>query len=193
MCARVLSVVAPRCADGGTDGVAAARAPQALAHAQVMRRYHITERDDYKKYNKICGMVTKLTNVLRQMEPTDPLRIDLTDQLLEKCVPAHILGAAGGQPAASCQAAGQPCARKGRSDHGRQSQNARALHLLLLQAVQHGRAAHQEEPGAVREARHRRLLPAAPVGGHGAAQDGRDAARGVHLHRAGQQDCAWSA
>ena len=25
-----------------------------------MRRYHIQDRDDYKKYNKLCGMVTKL-------------------------------------------------------------------------------------------------------------------------------------
>ena len=29
------------------------------------RRYHITERDDYKKYNKLCGMVTKLVAVLQ--------------------------------------------------------------------------------------------------------------------------------
>ena len=25
-----------------------------------MRRYHLQDRDDYKKYNKLCGMVTKL-------------------------------------------------------------------------------------------------------------------------------------
>ena len=25
-----------------------------------MRRYHIQDRDDYKKYNKLCGMVTKV-------------------------------------------------------------------------------------------------------------------------------------
>lgn len=56
--------------------------------AQVMRRYHIQERDDYKKYNKICGMVTKLTTVLKQLDPLDPLRIELTDQLLEKWVQA---------------------------------------------------------------------------------------------------------
>ncbi len=49
-----------------------------------MRRYHIQERDDYKKYNKICGMITKLTNLLKQMDATDKTRIELTDQLLEK-------------------------------------------------------------------------------------------------------------
>ena len=26
----------------------------------VMRRYHLQGRDDYKKYNKLCGMITKL-------------------------------------------------------------------------------------------------------------------------------------
>lgn len=32
---------------------------------QVMRRYHIQDRDDYKKYNKLVGLITKLTNLLR--------------------------------------------------------------------------------------------------------------------------------
>ena len=26
---------------------------------EVIRRYHLQDRDDYKKYNKLCGMVTK--------------------------------------------------------------------------------------------------------------------------------------
>ncbi|GLC35842.1 hypothetical protein PLESTM_000371500 [Pleodorina starrii] len=53
---------------------------------QVMRRYHIQDRDDYKKYNKISGMITKLTNILKQLDPKDTARVELTDQLLEKCV-----------------------------------------------------------------------------------------------------------
>jgi len=51
---------------------------------QVLRRYHITERDDYKKYNKLCGMVTKLVSMVKKMDPRDPVRIALTDQLLGK-------------------------------------------------------------------------------------------------------------
>jgi U3 small nucleolar ribonucleoprotein protein IMP3 len=51
---------------------------------QVMRRYHIQDRDDYRKYNKICGMVTQLTNVLKQLDPQDKLRIELTEQMLTK-------------------------------------------------------------------------------------------------------------
>ena len=78
-----------------------------------MRRYHIQDRDDYKKYNKLCGMVTKLVrarlrgagalggawrpalqcrdltglrqvSVLRRMDPRDPTRTSLTEALLEK-------------------------------------------------------------------------------------------------------------
>ena len=51
---------------------------------EVMRRYHLQDRDDYKKYNKLCGMVTKLVNILKQMDPRDKERIELTDALLQK-------------------------------------------------------------------------------------------------------------
>lgn len=49
-----------------------------------MRRYHIQGRDDYKKYSKLCGMVTRLVHFLKKLESSDPVRIELTDQLLEK-------------------------------------------------------------------------------------------------------------
>jgi U3 small nucleolar ribonucleoprotein protein IMP3 len=51
---------------------------------QVMRRYHVQDRDDYAKYNKMCGLVTKLTHVLRQLDASDPHRIELTDRLLTR-------------------------------------------------------------------------------------------------------------
>lgn len=77
-----------------------------------MRRYHIQDRDDYKKYNKLCGLVTKLVRAggrvaaaaptdqrapthaaacpaaqvsqLRKMDAADPVRTSLTEQLLGK-------------------------------------------------------------------------------------------------------------
>lgn len=55
-----------------------------ILSSQVMRRYHIQDRDDYVKYNKICGMITQLTNVLKQLDPQDKTRIELTDRLLNK-------------------------------------------------------------------------------------------------------------
>jgi len=51
---------------------------------QIIRRYHIQNRDDYKKYNKICGTVTKLVSVIKRLDPKDPTRIELTDQMLDK-------------------------------------------------------------------------------------------------------------
>lgn len=50
----------------------------------VMRRYHITGRDDYKKYSKLCRMVQRLVNILKQMDHRDPFRIEMTNALLEK-------------------------------------------------------------------------------------------------------------
>ena len=52
--------------------------------AFVMRHYLITGRDDYKKYNILCGMITKLVNILKQVDPKDPFRVEMTDRLLEK-------------------------------------------------------------------------------------------------------------
>ena len=50
-----------------------------------MRRYHIQDRDDYKKYNKLCGEVTKLVSLMKRLDARDVIRIELTDQLLNKC------------------------------------------------------------------------------------------------------------
>lgn len=57
-----------------------------LREIQVMRRYHITDRDDYKKLNQICGMVTKLVHTLKRLDTKDETRIDLTEKVLEKYV-----------------------------------------------------------------------------------------------------------
>lgn len=62
-----------------------------LREVQVMRRYHIQDRDDYKQYNKLCGMVTKATNVLKKLDPKDPSRIEMTDQLLDKLYASGII------------------------------------------------------------------------------------------------------
>ncbi|KAI3970753.1 hypothetical protein MKX01_024400 [Papaver californicum] len=51
---------------------------------QVTRKYNLTGRDDYKKYNGMCRMVQKLVNILKQMNPKDPYRIEMSDRLLEK-------------------------------------------------------------------------------------------------------------
>ncbi|KAH6806450.1 Alpha-L RNA-binding motif/Ribosomal protein S4 family protein [Perilla frutescens var. frutescens] len=50
----------------------------------VIHRYHVTGRDDYKKYSGLCRTVQKLVSIIKQMDPRDPYRIEMTDNLLEK-------------------------------------------------------------------------------------------------------------
>ncbi|GAB2215962.1 hypothetical protein Droror1_Dr00023726 [Drosera rotundifolia] len=52
--------------------------------AFVMQKYHITGRDDYKKYSTMCKMVDDLVNKLKQLDPRDPFRIETTESLLKK-------------------------------------------------------------------------------------------------------------
>lgn len=52
--------------------------------ATILRRYHIQNREDYVSYTRICGQVTKLANKLKTLPSTDPFRIAMTDQLLDK-------------------------------------------------------------------------------------------------------------
>lgn len=51
---------------------------------EVMRRYHIQDRDDYKKYNKLAGMVSKLCNALRDLPGNDEERREMTMRLSER-------------------------------------------------------------------------------------------------------------
>uniref|UniRef100_A0A7S4C615 U3 small nucleolar ribonucleoprotein protein IMP3 n=1 Tax=Chrysotila carterae TaxID=13221 RepID=A0A7S4C615_CHRCT len=55
-----------------------------IREVKIIRRYHIQDREDYHEYNKIVGMVTKLTNMLKGLDPRDPVRIEMTDMLLDK-------------------------------------------------------------------------------------------------------------
>jgi len=49
----------------------------------ILARYH-TPREDYEKYNKMCGQVTRCVAQLRKLDPKDEDRIKMTEVLLEK-------------------------------------------------------------------------------------------------------------
>mmetsp|Transcript_118987 Transcript_118987/g.379429 ORF Transcript_118987/g.379429 Transcript_118987/m.379429 type:complete len:184 (-) Transcript_118987:54-605(-) len=55
-----------------------------VREVKILRKYHIDDREDYTKYNKLCGLVTKLVAQLRKMKPDDDDRIKMTQILLEK-------------------------------------------------------------------------------------------------------------
>lgn len=45
---------------------------------------HIKFDGGETRYNGLCRMAQKLVNILKQMDPRDPYRIEMTDSLLEK-------------------------------------------------------------------------------------------------------------
>ncbi|KAK9320402.1 hypothetical protein V1517DRAFT_329466 [Lipomyces orientalis] len=59
--------------------------------ADVMRRYHIQKREDYHKYNKLCGQIRQLAHKLSQLPANDPVRIKHEALLLEKLYAMGIL------------------------------------------------------------------------------------------------------
>lgn len=51
---------------------------------EILNRYKIQRRDDYIKYNRLQGLIKKITDKLIKLQPTDPFRIKLTAQLVSK-------------------------------------------------------------------------------------------------------------
>jgi U3 small nucleolar ribonucleoprotein protein IMP3 len=45
----------------------------------VLRRYHVQNREDYVKYNRIVGQVTKLVAKLKTLKQNDEYRIAKTE------------------------------------------------------------------------------------------------------------------
>lgn len=58
---------------------------------QVMSTYNISNREDYHKYNRICGDIRKLAHQLSLLQPNDPFRIKHEQLLLEKLYNMGIL------------------------------------------------------------------------------------------------------
>jgi len=64
--------------------------------AKILRRYHISDRNDYVSYSKICGQVTKLTAKLKTMDSSSAFRIDVTAQLTKKLFDMGVINNATG-------------------------------------------------------------------------------------------------
>eukprot|EP00744_Colponema_vietnamica_P013743 GILI01019271.1.p1 GENE.GILI01019271.1~~GILI01019271.1.p1 ORF type:complete len:184 (-),score=22.15 GILI01019271.1:45-596(-) len=60
------------------------KSDQNVREVKILRRYLIQNREDYVKYNRLCGHVTKLTAILKRLPSSDEFRIKMTEQLLEK-------------------------------------------------------------------------------------------------------------
>jgi U3 small nucleolar ribonucleoprotein protein IMP3 len=50
----------------------------------VMRKYYVQKREDYRKYNYLCGHITEIVAKLKTLKQNNPIRIQLTQTLLNK-------------------------------------------------------------------------------------------------------------
>lgn len=57
----------------------------------VMQRYHVQGREDYVKYSKICGYVSRLANELSLLPVEDAFRQRLSAQMLEKLYDSGVI------------------------------------------------------------------------------------------------------
>ncbi|CEM05395.1 unnamed protein product [Vitrella brassicaformis CCMP3155] len=55
-----------------------------IREVRILRRHYIQDREDYTKYNKLCGLITKVVAALRKLKPNDEYRIKMTQILLDK-------------------------------------------------------------------------------------------------------------
>ena len=59
-----------------------------------MRRYHIQDREDYHKYNKLCGSLRAFSHRVSLLPAQDPFRSKMEGQLLSKLYDMGILNTA---------------------------------------------------------------------------------------------------
>jgi U3 small nucleolar ribonucleoprotein protein IMP3 len=60
-----------------------------IRESQVMRRYHIQNREDYVQLNKLCGKINSMANELGLLSEEDPVRKSLATSLYKRL---HALG-----------------------------------------------------------------------------------------------------
>ena len=64
-----------------------------LREIAVLRRYHVQDREDYTKYNKLVGQITKLVAKMKTLKPEDSYRIAKTDQMVNKLFEMGVINA----------------------------------------------------------------------------------------------------
>ena len=62
---------------------------QNIREVKVIRRYHIQNREDYVKYNRLVGGIHQVVHKLKKMAPNDPYRITASEQLMQKLSAPH--------------------------------------------------------------------------------------------------------
>ncbi len=60
------------------------KAEDNVRELKLLRRYHIQKREDYVAYNRLAGLVTKLTAKLAALPAASAVRVRLTETLLAR-------------------------------------------------------------------------------------------------------------
>ena len=55
-----------------------------IQEVKILRKYHLQKREDYTKYNKMCGAISSLAAKIKDLNPKDPFRAEATTKLLQK-------------------------------------------------------------------------------------------------------------
>jgi U3 small nucleolar ribonucleoprotein protein IMP3 len=55
-----------------------------IREMKVIKKFHITDREDYTRYNKLVGLIQKMVSLLRKMPSNDSDRIRMSETLLDK-------------------------------------------------------------------------------------------------------------
>ncbi|XP_004363850.1 hypothetical protein CAOG_03011 [Capsaspora owczarzaki ATCC 30864] len=55
-----------------------------LREVKVLRKYHIQRREDYTKYNKLCGIIRSLASKISLLDDRDPHKAHTSSALLDK-------------------------------------------------------------------------------------------------------------
>lgn len=50
----------------------------------IVSQFHMHSREDYVKYSRICGHITKLASLVSLLQPDDPFRQRVASQILDK-------------------------------------------------------------------------------------------------------------
>ncbi|EKM59535.1 uncharacterized protein PHACADRAFT_81995 [Phanerochaete carnosa HHB-10118-sp] len=62
-----------------------------LREIKVMRRYHIQDREDYHKYNKLCGSLRSFAHRVSLLPTQDPFRSRMESQIMAKLYDMGVL------------------------------------------------------------------------------------------------------
>jgi U3 small nucleolar ribonucleoprotein protein IMP3 len=57
---------------------------QNIREVKVLRRYHIQNREDYLKYNRLVGEIQRVVHRLKRLAPEDAYRIQTSEQIMMK-------------------------------------------------------------------------------------------------------------